>query len=75
MDFLARYGVQVDLQAGLPDAGGCSYHMVHQGEWIDYQPVNLVRDVDILASYELVATTTLRPSARMRPHFVERHHW
>lgn len=44
MDFLANYGVQVELHAGLLEAGGCSYQMVYEGEWIDDQAVNLARD-------------------------------
>lgn len=58
MDFLASYGVCVALQADQLKAAGQSYQIVCEGEWIGDQLVNLVHDVLIPASNELLALVT-----------------
>lgn len=40
MDFLARYGVRVDLQASQLEETCCSHQMACEGEWIDDKLVN-----------------------------------
>lgn len=73
MAFLVSYGMHMDLQAGQLESSGHSYQMVHEGEWIDGQPINLACDIMILGGNELVASaiSSLRLDCDQSPH----HDW